>query len=161
MSLRTSSVILLSSVALASAALVGCSSTSSSTAPSSAAAATSAAPMPSFTGANAQFCDAMAAAEEAGANLEAAREDGNSAALTSSAQQFLTSLQAALAALPPDAPVELKTDLQQTVTILQGEEAQGSASASPNPSSSAAGEKLDAALEEYLPKACPEMANAG
>ena len=159
MSLRKSSVILLSSVALTSVTLVGCSSSSSSTAPSSPVAATSAAPMPSFTGANAQFCNAMAAAEEAGANLEAAREDGNSAAETTAAQQFLTSLQASLAALPADAPAELKTDLQQTVTMLQSEEAQGSSS--PNPSSSAAGEKLDAALQAYVPKACPEMANAG
>ncbi len=113
--------------------------------------------MPSFTGANAQFCNAMAAAGEAGGNLEAARQDGNTAALTAATQQFLTSLQAALAALPADAPSEFKTELEQAISIVQSEQA----SPSPNPSASAAGDKLNAAIEEYVPKACPELQNAG
>jgi len=161
MHIRRHSAVAICTLALASTALVGCSSSTSTSSTSGSGASSgtlpsgSGAPWPTFTGANAQFCNALIAWGKAGQAWGDARMSGDVTALQSARQAYLTSAQTAVASMPASAPAELKSAFSEVIALTQSN-ASSPPATTPNPSLSAVEAQLRQALQSpYLNQECP------
>lgn len=117
-------------------------------------------PLGTYTGTNAEFCNAVIQLTSAGNTLALAQANKNQAALDSARQSMQASVAAMLAALPSTAPADLRSGLEDMKKSVDSA-SPSVGSASPSPSNSAAGTgglpmnpKVDQALQEYSQKAC-------
>jgi hypothetical protein len=140
-------------------ALVGCSGNSPPATPSvsssAAAAPTSAMPAPTFTGANADFCNAAQAAITTGNGFQAAQAAGDTAALKAEFKDLMVALKQLRTSLPADAPDELHLGLTQVIRDAQARASGKAPSSSPDPSESAALQNFGASFDAYTVGVCP------
>ena len=143
-------------VALSVSACSSTSETSESTSPtpmtSSSASADpggNALPGPTFTGANADFCNEFVKIGQAGEQVANAKESGDAAAQRQAQAAFDAQLSGLESSLPEDIPTSVETAVQELTTV-PGEDSQA-----------VSGDKLESlmdALGEYAGKACPTAA---